>query len=183
MRHLIARSSRLNRLALIFSPILALALVTLSPFAGTASAASQELQFGAGVHYMDTVGDIKDSEQFDSSALNVLIALKRAFELISVEVDSEWSLDFGGSDKTLWMPQAFGLIGSSLYGGAGIGTGYIYGEWFDNPIYTLRAGFLLPLESLTVDINANYQFMSSKALENLDSDDWDSVTFGAVLWF
>ena len=152
-------------------------------FAGIASAAPKLLQFGAGAHYMNTVGDVKDTEQFDSSALNLLLGAKRGLALFKVELDSEWSLDYGGSDKTLWMPQLFGLMGNLIYGGAGIGTGYIDGEWFDNPIYTLRAGVVLPLSRFSVDVNANYQFMSSKALENADSDDLDSVTFGALVWF
>lgn len=56
-------------------------------------------------------------------------------------------------------------------------------EWFDNPVYALRAGIILPLGPLAVDVNANFQFMSLKARENADSDDLDSVTFGATLWF
>jgi hypothetical protein len=104
--------------------------------------------------------------------------------LITIEGDSEWALDYGGSDHTLWLPQVFALVGLRLfYGGAGIGAGYLDQEWFDHPIYTLRAGVNLPLGPVKVDVNANYQFMSTSVAEDVDSEDLDSVTFGAVVWF
>jgi hypothetical protein len=148
------------------------------------SGGSRRWKLGVGVHYMETVGDIKDAEGFDTGALNALLAAKIGLGLLAIELDSEWSFDFGGSDKTLWMPQALGLVDLGLiYGGLGIGGGYLDGEWFDNPLYTLRAGVKLPLGAMAVDVNANYQFMSTKALESADSEDLDSVTFGATLWF
>ena len=147
------------------------------------SGSGRRMQCGAGVHYMKTVGDAKNSADFNSDALNVLLGARMGLGLIGLQFDSEWALDYGGSSKTLWMPQAFATIGGLLYGGVGIGSGYLDGEWFDRPIYTLRAGVNLPLGPLKTDINANYQFMSSKALSNLSSDDLNSVTLGATLWF
>ena len=148
------------------------------------SGKSRRLKLGAGVHYMETVGDIKDAEGFDSGALNFLLAAKMGLGLITIEGDSEWALDYGGSDHTLWLPQVFALVGLRLfYGGAGIGAGYLDQEWFDHPIYTLRAGVNLPLGPVSVDVNANYQFMSTSVAEGVDSDDLDSVTFGAIVWF
>ena len=148
------------------------------------SGKSRRLKLGAGVHYMETVGDIKDAEGFDSGALNFLLAAKMGLGLITIEGDSEWALDYGGSDHTLWLPQVFALVGLRLfYGGAGIGAGYLDQEWFDHPIYTLRAGVNLPLGPVKVDVNANYQFMSTSVAEGVDSDDLDSVTFGAIVWF
>jgi hypothetical protein len=141
------------------------------------------MQIGAGVHYMKTVGDVKNSPDFNSDALNILVAGRKGLGLIGLEIDSEWALDYGGSSKTLWMPQALATVGGLIYGAAGIGTGYIDGNWFDRPTYTLRAGVNLPLGGLTADVNANYQFMNAKALENLNSKDLDSVTVGATLWF
>lgn len=148
------------------------------------SGKGRRAKIGLGVHYMETLGSIKDTEGFDASALNALVALKMGLGLISIELDSEWAFDFGGSDHTLWMPQAFALLDlRMIYGGVGIGAGYFDGEWFDNPLYSLRAGVVLPLGAFAVDVNASYQFMSTKALEYTDSDDLDSVTFGATLWF
>ena len=148
------------------------------------SGKSRRLKLGAGVHYMKTVGSIKDAEGFDTNALNFLLAARMGLGLITIEGDSEWALDYGGSDHTLWLPQVFALVGLRLfYGGAGIGAGYLDQEWFDHPIYTLRAGVNLPLGPVKVDVNANYQFMSSSVVEDVDSEDLDSVTFGAVVWF
>jgi hypothetical protein len=144
----------------------------------------RRLKLGAGVHYMETVGDIKDAEGFDSGALNFLLAAKMGLGLITIEGDSEWALDYGGSDHTLWLPQAFALVGLRLiYVGAGIGAGYLNQEWFDHPIYSLRAGVNLPLGRFAVDVNANYQFINSSAFESVDTDDLNSITFGAIVWF
>jgi hypothetical protein len=143
----------------------------------------RKMQFGAGIHYMKTVGGMQDAPGWESDAANFLLAGKRPLGPITLELDSEWSLDFGGTDKTLWMPQAFGLIGGMIYAGAGIGSGYIDGEWFDNPFYTLRVGVILPLKVTRLDVNANYYFIDSSAFDSISSEDLDSVTFGAVLWF
>lgn len=163
------------------SILIVLSLVTV--IASAQQAEGGRMQFGAGAHYMKTVGDVKNSAQFDSDALNLLVAGRMGLGLIGLEFDSEWALDYGGSSKTLWIPQAFATVGSLIYGAAGIGSGYVDGEWFDRPVYTLRAGVNLPLGGLSADVNANYQFMNTKALENLNSEDLDSVTVGATLWF
>ncbi len=169
--------------AAVVAPPQTTTLQTTTPPQSNDSGKSRLLKLGAGVHYMKTVGDIKDAEGFDSNALNLLVAAKVNLGLIKIEGDSEWSFDYGGSSKTLWIPQAFALVGNLIYGGVGIGTGYIDGEWFDNPVYTLRVGANIPLAVISVDVNANYQFMNSSAFENIDSEDLDSVTFGAVVWF
>lgn len=147
------------------------------------SGKNRRMQIGAGAHYMKTIGDAENTEGFNSDALNLLLAGRMDLRLFKLELDSEWALDYGGSSKTLWIPQAFAVVGGLIYGAAGIGSGYVDGDWFDRPVYTLRAGVNLPLGRVAVDVNANYQFMNSKALENLDSNDLDSVTLGATLWF
>jgi hypothetical protein len=150
----------------------------------TDSGGGRKWKFGAGVHYMKTVGDVKDAEGFDSNAMNVLVAAKMGLGRITIEGDSEWSFNYGGTDKTLWIPQAFAFLGKRMfYGGAGIGAGRLDGNWFDNPVYSLRAGAELSVGRFGVDVNASYQFMSSKAIENASTDDLDSVTFGGILWF
>jgi len=145
---------------------------------------NRRLKLGAGVHYMETIGDIKDAEGFDSGALNLLLGAKLGLGLITIEGDSEWALDYGGSDHTLWLPQVFALVGLRfIYLGAGVGIGYLDQEWFDHPTYSLRAGLILPLGPVAVDLNANYQFMNSSAFDAVDSEDLDSITFGAIVWF
>jgi len=114
----------------------------------------------------------------------LLLGAKLGLGLITIEGDSEWALDYGGSDHTLWLPQVFALVGLRfIYLGAGIGIGYLNQEWFDHPTYSLRAGLILPLGPVAVDLNANYQFMNSSAFDAVDSEDLDSITFGAIVWF
>jgi hypothetical protein len=154
-------------------------LIALS--AGAAFAGSQ---IGGGIHYLATVGDIKDSPQIDDSNFNFVASYKwTGAGLIAFEGDVEFVPDYLGSNEMLYQPQAYALIGGLIYGGAGIGIGYLDGEWFDNPFYALRAGVDLPVGNLHVDVNANYRFLSSKALQSLNETDLDSVTFGAIVRF
>ena len=148
--------------------------------AGTASAGHQ---IGGGIHYLATVGDIKDNPEVDDSNFNFVASYKYSASLISVVADVEFVPDYLGSDEMLYQPQAFLLVGGFIYGGAGVGFGYIDGEWFDDPFYALRAGVDIPLGSIHLDVNANYRFLSTKAFDTVDDQDLDSVTFGAVVRF
>jgi len=149
----------------------------------TTSRAQLGLRVGGGIHYLKTVGDIKDTPEFDANAFNFVASAKLGLGLFKFEGDVEWVPDYGGSDKSLWLPQAFILVGGLIYGGAGIGIGYIDGEWFDRPFYALRAGVDIPLGPVSVDVNANYRFMNNSVSENIDSEDLDSITFGAIVRF
>jgi hypothetical protein len=158
-----------------------LAAVLCVLFAATASRAQLGLRLGGGIHYLKTVGDIKDTPEFDDNAFNLVGSARMGTGLFKFEADVEWVPDYGGSDKSLWLPQAFVLVGGMLYGGAGIGTGVIDGEWFDKPFYALRAGVDIPLGPVGVDINANYRFIDSSVFESVNSEDFDSITFGAIV--
>ncbi len=149
----------------------------------TASASHAGLSLGAGIHYLKTVGDIKDSPAFDENAYNLVASAQMSLLMFKVEGDVEWVPDYGGFDESLLMPQVLVLFGGLIYGGAGIGSGYIDGEWFDKPFYALRAGVNLPLGPVGIDINASYRFMSTKVFESVDEDDLDSITFGAIVRF
>jgi len=152
-------------------------------FTATASRAQLGLRLGGGIHYLKTVGDIKDTPEFDDDAFNFVASAQLGTGLFKFEADIEWVPDYGGSDESLWLPQAFALIGGMIYGGAGIGTGSIDGEWFDKPFYALRAGVDIPLGPVGVDINANYRFMDTSVFEDIDNEDFDSITFGAIVRF
>jgi hypothetical protein len=80
-------------------------------------------------------------------------------------------------------PQAYALIGGMLYGGVGIGIGYIDNSWQDAPFYALRAGVNIPLAALALDVFASYQFQNAAALQGLTSEDLDAVTFGVIARF
>jgi hypothetical protein len=149
----------------------------------TASASHAEFRLGGGIHYVKTVGDIKDTPEFDSNAFNIVASAQWDIPLVKLEADVEWINDYGGTGNSLVLPQAFVLVGGFLYGGAGIGTGYIDGTWFDGPFYALRVGIDFPLGPIGLDINANYRFVDTGALEDLGSKDLDSITFGAIVRF
>jgi hypothetical protein len=151
--------------------------------AADASRAQSGLRLGGGIHYLKTVGEIKDTPEFDDDAFNFVGSAQFGTGLFKFEAELEWVPDYGGSDKSLLMPQAFALVGGLIYGGAGIGTGVIDGEWFDKPFYVLRAGVDFPLGPVGIDINANYRFIDSSVFESVDNEDFDSITFGAIVRF
>jgi hypothetical protein len=139
---------------------------------------------GGGVEYLKTVGDIKDAEGFDSNAFGFIGSYQFSIALVKLEGDVEWVPDFGGSGKSLIQPQAYALIGGGLlYGGLGIGTGYIDGGWWSNPFYALRAGVNLGLAGVSVDVFGLYRFQNADYLDSVDQTDLDSITFGALLRF
>ena len=149
------------------------------------TASAQDVSIGGGVYYQKTLGDIKDNSNFDSDAINYLAALQLGVaKYLKLEADLEFSPDYGWKEKTLFLPQGYVLVGSLLYAGAGIGAFYYDDTWADEPFYAFRAGDNLPLgERLSIDVNANYRFMDGSALESINSDDADNITFGAILRF
>jgi len=138
---------------------------------------------GIGGHYLLTVGDIEKDDDFDEDAIGWLVSYQFALDdLLTLEANLEFDLDYGGSDETFYLPQAYVLFGDWIYVGAGIGFGYIDSEWLDDPVYMFRGGLDIPLgDTLHVDINANYRFMSSSVFDEIDEEDSDAITFGAVL--
>ena len=142
---------------------------------------------GAGAYYLKTLGDIKDNSDFDEDALSWLVSYQFEMSpLFTLEGDVEFTPDYGASDEVLYQPQAYLLLGSWIYAGAGIGIGYLDGNWNDDPFYALRAGLDLPLgDRFSVDINANYRFLNSTVFDDINEEDADAIMFGATLryWF
>ena len=165
--------------------ILSLMLVSLTAVTAQVSQAENIHLLGAGVNYLQTLGDIKDAEDFDEDSLSFIASYQfQTGKLLKLELDLEMVLDYGGSDEILWQPQGYALIGTWIYAGAGIGWGYLDGTWFNDPFYAIRAGFDLPLgERVHLDINANYRFLDSDVFDEIDSTDADAVMFGAALRF
>lgn len=147
--------------------------------AGTASAGSS---LGGGVHYLRNLGDIKDNG-YDENSFSILGSLQMTGPMLTFEADVEYIFDYAGSGEAMWEPSAWLLLGGFIYGGAGIGVGYIDGDWQDEPFYALRGGVELPLGSLALDMYATYRFQNDEAFEDLTGDDLDSITFAAVLRF
>ncbi len=163
--------------------IFMLAVVVLAAGGLFEGARSGEHQLGGGIHYLETLGDIKDVPEWDSSSLGWMISYRYKMTLIKIEADLEWIPDYGGSDKTLSQPQVWLIVGGLIYGAGGIGGSYIDGAWLDNPFYGLRAGADLTVAGLNLDLFAAYFFQSTQVFEDVDQKDLDSITFGAIVRF
>ena len=145
-------------------------------FLGTTST-DAEAGLGLGIHYLNTLGDIKDHPEFDSSNLGFLGAYTLGAGLINFEVDVEWIPNYVGSYDMI-QPSAYAFVGGFIYGGVGMGIGYINSEWQSDPFYALRAGVKLAF----LDIFTSYRFQKWSDV-GTDSDDVDSLTFGAMFKF
>jgi len=150
---------------------------------GFAAGASAGMRLGGGIHYLRTVGDLKDTPEFDANSLGFLGALKYKGGLFTVEGAVEVIPDYVGSDKVLWQPQAHLLIGGLIYGGAGIGIGYMSDFGWQDPFYALRAGVDFMLGPVDLDVFASYRFQKSDDLAVLEQDDLDAITFGVLINF
>ncbi len=83
----------------------------------------------------------------------------------------------------MWSPEAFVLVGGTIYAGAGVGIYYSDGVFNNSPFFMLRAGLdisILPF--LSLDINANYRFNDWGSLDSSDLDT-DTIRLGAALRF
>ena len=153
--------------------ILAIPLVILG-----SSATESQAGFGLGIHYLETLGDIKDADGFDSSAIGFLGAYSFGLGLINFEALVEYVPDYA-FEKDMIQPQAYAFIGGFIYGGVGIGIGHINSEWQDSPFFALRAG----VKFSVLDVFTSYRFQSWEAVEGMDSGDLDTLTFGAMFKF
>jgi len=143
---------------------------------------SAQTRIGGGIHYLRTLGDIKNSDQFDENALGFMASIVTGSAL-RLEGDLEIIPDFGGTGKVMLQPQAYAMLGQLIYGGVGIGIGHFNGDWQSNPFYALRAGVNLPLGGMAIDLFASYRFQKDKNLSEFGDDDLNSITFGALLRF
>lgn len=140
-------------------------------------------RIGGGIHYLKTLGEIKDAPEWDSNAVGFIASYQYNAGLLKFEGDLEWVLDYGGSDNTLFQPQAWLIIGGVIYGGAGIGGSYIDGDWLDNPFYGIRLGVDISIGGIGLDLFTSYQWQSSTVFDEIDQTDLDSITFGAIVRF
>ncbi|HEX5133188.1 MAG TPA: hypothetical protein VFX92_11970 [Candidatus Krumholzibacteria bacterium] len=159
--------------------LIAIVGVILSTWAGGALAGSK---IGGGIHYLHNLGDIKDAG-LEQDSFSLLGSYQFAGPLLKFEGDVEYIFNFAGTDKSMWQPQAWVLVGGLIYAGGGIGIGYIDGDWQNDPFYALRGGVDLALASFDLDLYASYRFQSDDDLKNLTGEDWDSITFAALLRF
>ncbi len=142
------------------------------------SATESQAGFGVGLHYLNTVGEMKNTEGFDSSALGFMGVYSFGASLINFEAGLEWVPNYA-FEKDMIQPQFFAFIGGFIYGGMGVGIGHINSEWQDKPFFALRGG----VKVAVLDLFASYRFQKWDALEDLDTDDVNALTFGALFKF
>lgn len=139
--------------------------------------------FGGGIHYLHNLADIKDDPNFDNDAFSILGSYQWAGRLLKAEAQVEYIFDLYGTGNAGWAPQAYVLAGGLIYGGAGVGMYYSDGDWADDPFYNLRGGVNLPLGSMHLDVYGTYQFWSEKDVKDVTGEDFNAVTFAAILRF
>ena len=152
---------------------------------GASGDLAAQVSIGGGVHYLRNLGDITNDGALDLSqnSIAVQLSVRRSFGLLSVDGQTGYIFNYLGTDESAWEPALWGLLGSVIYGGAGIGWQRSNGEWSDKPFYALRAGFDLPLGGLELDAYGSWRFQGSDDFEGLTGEDLDSLTFAALLRF
>lgn len=142
--------------------------------------ARAEHRIGGGANYWVSLDDV-ELDDIDDNGLSYFASYQYRSGFVGLELQLEMLPDFFGEDA--YMPQAYVLVGGTLYAGAGVGILNYDGEWADDPFYALKAGLdiqLLP--GVNLDIFGNYRFSSEQKLDDaLDNIDTDTVFLGAAL--
>ena len=163
--------------------LVSLMLCVLIALAASASFAGGT-RIGAGAHYWKTLDKI-ELEEIEESGISWIASFQfGSSSLLKFQADVEiFPEKFAGFKEVAYAPQAFIILGRAIYGGAGIGTYYIDGEFADKPFYLLRAGLDLELmPTLYLDLNANYRFEDWDKPEDIIEDiDTDVITLGAAV--
>lgn len=141
-----------------------------------------EHRIGGGINYWVTFEDIEfDSKKFDKNGVAYLASYQYWPGLLGLELDLEFLPDRFGESAIA--PEAYILLGRSVYCGLGIGILYSDGNFAEEPFFALRAGLNLELlPGLYADIYGNYRFNDSVELQGKETNiDTDTVFLGAVL--
>ena len=137
-------------------------------------------RLGVGANYWTALKNL-DVDKVDKHGFSWVGTVQYWPSWIGIETDVEWvQKGYAGANQDVWMPQAYLLLGKTLYGAVGIGGYYSDGSWNSNPFYAFRVGVDLEvLPHLHLDINANYRFEDWSKL-NSSSVSSDTVTLGAA---
>ncbi len=158
--------------------VLALSLI------GWSAAANAGGSIGGGVHYLRNLGDItKSNTGLDQNSFSLIGSYQHSLALLKIEGNLEYIFNYIGSDKSMWEPSAYVLTSGLIYGGAGIGIGYIDGDWQNDPFYALRLGVNVGLAGLALDVYGTYRFQNDSDLKAVTGEDLNSVTFAALVRF
>ena len=149
---------------------------------GMSAQADTDNRLGVGARYWTNVKNI-DVHNVDKNGFSWMAGYQYWPTLIGVDVEVEWlQSGYAGATTDVFLPQAYLLVGRTIYGAVGIGGYYSDGEWGDNPFYAFRAGLNLELiPHFYLDINANYRFEDWSGLKGSDINS-DTITLGASAW-
>lgn len=163
---------------------LSLLVVAMFVSGSDAMAGDPSHRIGAGVHYWVTLDDV-DVEDVEEDGFAYLLTYQyNAGTLLSFELDLEiFPEELTGTDDNLYAPQAFILLGSTIYAGFGAGYYYYDGDFSDDPFFTLRAGLNIELlPKIHLDANVNYHLSDISDFDDIDDDiDTDTLTLGAAI--
>jgi hypothetical protein len=147
-------------------------------------AADTPHRLGGGANYWVVLEDLDDEDirDLDEEGFSYFASYQYRPSLLGLELQVEMFPDWVG-DEDAYAPQAYLLLGSTLYAGAGVGIMYFDEDWAEDPFYAVKAGLNLELiPSLFLDISANYRFNSDTQFKDDDTDiDTDTVFLGAAL--
>ena len=164
--------------------LLAVVAFSLTWLASEQAALAATHRLGIGANYWKTLNSLepKDATDIDETGLSWLGSYQYQPQgIFKFEIDLEYYPKLGGEPNPFWSPEAFVLVGGSLYAGAGIGVYYTDGDFGSSPFFMLRAGFdfaILPF--LFLDINANYRFNDWGTFTTHDLDT-DTIRLGAAV--
>ena len=141
-------------------------------------------RIGVGANYWMMLDDI-DVDNIDEDGVSWLATYQyKAAALLKLEADLEvFPDDFEGLDGVVYAPQAYLVVGSTIYAALGVGVFYADGDFADDPFYALRAGLDLEiLPQLYLDLNANYRFADWAHPSDIADDiDGDTLMLGAAV--
>ena len=139
-----------------------------------------EHRIGGGANYWVAVDDIH-TDKVDDSGFSYLVSYQYRADLLGLEMDAEFLPDRFGNDA--WAPEAYLLLGRTIYAGAGIGIINTDSNFADEPFYAVKVGLDLEvLPRIFLDISGNYRFNDKTDLENSDTNiDTDTVFLGAAV--
>ncbi len=160
------------------------ALCLIAVFSFSLPAHAGEHRLGGGINYWRSIDDLKkDDFDFNNNGFGFVGSYQYWGGLLGIELDIELLPDQFG-EKAI-APQAYVLLGSTLYAGLGIGTTYTDGKFADEPFYALRGGYCFEvLPSLYADLYATYRFNDNMQLKDAVHDiSTDTLFLGAMVRF
>ena len=141
-------------------------------------------RLGIGANYWVMLDDI-DVDKVEKNGISWLITYQyEAASILKLEADLEVFPDgFQGIEDTAYAPEFYLVVGSWIYGAAGIGLLYADGDFADDPFYALRAGVDLEIiPQFCLDVNVNYRFTEWGNASDVAADlSASTMTLGAAL--